>query len=227
LREKNVRVLLLRAGRTTGGQAAAASHTGAMAGDLDLEHALLERAGVRFAPSIAAFDAALEWLGAYPQLRAGPVALVTNAGFESVNGSDLLIAPLVSLELDESVRLALEQLLQRENLDGLVAPRLPLDLTPMAGESAFLGAAELLLATPAQTIVLGLVPFTRRLPDNDAAARDFAGTLAVLAKAHGKQLAVAVDAGPDYEHYRAAFSDAGLPVFLRTEDALLGLRTLA
>jgi hypothetical protein len=38
---------------------------------------------------------------------------------------------------------------------------------------------------------------------------------------------VAVDAGPEYEHYRAAFVAAGLPVFGRMEEALLGLRALA
>jgi hypothetical protein len=33
-----------------------------------------------------------------------------------------------------------------------------------------------------------------------------------------------VDAGPEYEHYRAAFDAAGLPVFGRVEEALLGRR---
>ncbi len=227
LSARGVRVVMHRAGRTEAGQAAAASHTGAMAGDLELERALLERAGVRFTPSIAAFDAALTWLGAYPQLRAGPVALVTNAGFESVNGSDLLAAPLVAATVGDPLKIFMEQWLQREGLAGLVAPRLPLDLTPMAGEAAFLGAAELLLAADCRTLVLGLVPFTRRLNNDPTGAQQFATTLATLARAHGKQLAIAVDAGPDYESYRTAFAEVGLPVFARVEDALLGLRVLA
>ena len=89
LREQGRPVLLHRAGRTEAGQAAAASHTGAMAGNLVLERGLLERAGARFADTIDEFDAALGWLSVHSRLPGGPVALLTNAGFECVNASDL------------------------------------------------------------------------------------------------------------------------------------------
>jgi acyl-CoA synthetase (NDP forming) len=226
LRERGVPVLMHRAGRTTAGQVAAASHTGAMAGDCDLERALLERAGVRFAPSIAAFDAALEWLGVWPKLPCGPVALVTNAGFESVNGSDLLAASgLTAATLDPAAREALVAALTRQQLAGLVAAQLPLDLTPMAGEDAFLSAADIALGA-AGVLVVGLVPFTKRLNTGAAEAVPFATALAKLRDRHGKPIAVVVDAGADYEGYRQAFRAVGLPVFDRVETALLGLRTL-
>jgi acyl-CoA synthetase (NDP forming) len=226
LRERGVPVLMHRAGRTTAGQVAAASHTGAMAGDCDLERALLERAGVRFAPSIAAFDAALEWLGVWPKLPCGPVALVTNAGFESVNGSDLLAASgLTAATLDPAAREALVAALTRQQLAGLVAAQLPLDLTPMAGEDAFLSAADIALGA-AGVLVVGLVPFTKRLNTGAAEAVPFATALAKLRDRHGKPIAVVVDAGADYESYRQAFRAVGLPVFDRVETALLGLRTL-
>jgi acetyltransferase len=215
-----------RAGRTTAGQAAAASHTGAMAGDCELERALLERAGVKFSASIAAFDAALEWLGAWPALPVGPVALLTNAGFESVNGSDLLAGGLHTAVLSPAARKALVALLTAHELAGLVTPQLPLDLTPMAGEAAFLAAADILLGTSG-LLVVGLVPFTRRLNTAPETAAPFAAALAKLRDAHGKPVAVAVDAGADYAGYRRAFSEVGLPVFDRVETALIGLRTLA
>ncbi len=226
LRHRGVPVLMHRAGRTAAGQAAAASHTGAMAGDCALERSLLERAGVKFSPSIEAFDAALEWLGAWPALPRGPVALLTNAGFESVNGSDLLAGGLEAAELDAAAREELAALLVRFQLAGLVTPQLPLDLTPMAGEDAFLAAAEILLGT-AGILVVGLVPFTKRLNTARTDAAPFAAALAHLGERHGKPIAVAVDAGPAYADYRAAFRDAGLPVFDRVENALLGLKTLA
>lgn len=226
LRARGVPVLLHRAGRTASGQVAAASHTGAMAGDSDLERALLTRAGVRFAPSIAAFDAALEWLAACPSLMGGPVALLTNAGFESVNGSDHLAASgLPVATLDTEVRTELAALLARHQLAGLVNPQLPLDLTPMAGEDAFLAAADLLFDT-AGVLVVGLVPFTKRLNTSTIEAAPFAAGLAQVREKHGKPLAVVVDAGRDYEAYRQAFRDAGLPVFDRVETALLGLQVL-
>lgn len=64
---------------------------------------------------------------------------LTNAGFESVNGSDYLAASgLPTATLDAEVRAELAALLARYELAGLVNPQLPLDLTPMAGEDAFL-----------------------------------------------------------------------------------------
>ncbi len=226
LHRRGVTLLMHRAGQTSAGQSAAASHTGAMAGDCELERALLERAGVKFSASIVAFDAALEWLGAWPTPRPGPVALLTNAGFESVNGSDLLTGPLRAAVLEPAARAALAAVLARHELAGLVAPKLPLDLTPMAGEDAFLAAAEILMDA-AGVLVVGVVPFTRRLGTEAARAARFAAALAKLRDAHDKPVAVAVDAGVDYDGYRRAFREAGLPVFDRIETALLGLRTLA
>jgi acyl-CoA synthetase (NDP forming) len=95
----------------------------------------------------------------------------------------------------------------------------------MAGEDAFLAAADILLGS-AGVLVVGLVPFTRRLDTAPAGTARFAAALAKLREVHGKPVAVAVDAGEDYADYRRAFRDAGLPVFDRVESALLGLRTL-
>lgn len=225
LATRGSRVLLHRAGRTAAGQAAAASHTGAMAGDLALERALLERSGVRFSENIAEFDAALTWLSAYPRLAKGPVALLSNAGFESVNGSDLFDAQLVSSRLSPAAAEDLARTLTQHNLAGLVAPRLPLDLTPMADEPAYIAAADALLRDAA-ILVVGLVPFTRKLRSGDDEARQFAEQLAELGRKHGKPVAVAIDAGSDYDAYRAAFTAVGLAVFDRVENALLGLRIL-
>lgn len=226
LRDRGVPLLLHRAGRTVEGQAAAKTHTGALAGNLALESALLERAGVKFSASIAAFDAALAWLGAFQQRITGTMALLSNAGFEAVSGSDLVSVRLPAAVLAPAEVEAIRAMLEAENLTGLVTPRLPLDLTPMARESAFLRATEILLQSEAAVLVIGLVPFTRNLGTSEMPARAFAEALARQVGAHGKPVGVAVDAGPDYEAYRAAFATAGLPVFTRVEEALLGLATL-
>jgi acyl-CoA synthetase (NDP forming) len=75
-------------------------------------------------------------------------------------------------------------------------------------------------------LVVGLVPFAKRLNTGAAEAVPFATALAKLRDRHGKPIAVVVDAGADYESYRQAFRAVGLPVFDRVETALLGLRTL-
>jgi acyl-CoA synthetase (NDP forming) len=226
LRDRGTTLLLHRGAVTAAGQSAAASHTGAVAGETELERALLGRAGVRFSASIAAFDAALEWLAAHPRLAPAPVALVTNAGFESVNASDALQSSLPAARLGPATFRALGEMLEAEGLAGLVPARLPLDLTPMATESAYLRAAEILLREDAGVLVLGLVPFTRNLATDGASGRRFARKLADLSAGTGRPIGIAVDAGPAYEPYREAFAAEGLPVFARVEDALLGLRTI-
>ena len=225
LRAQGRHVLIHRAGNTAAGQAAAASHTGAMAGDINLERTLLERAGARFAGSIAEFDAALVWLDACPQLQTGPVALVTNAGFESVNGSDLFGSGLPAAHLDDTAQQTLRALLQRHELSGLVAARLPLDLTPMAGPSDFIATSALMLDSAA-VLVVGLVPFTRQLDTSRDGAAKLVRFLSALRDVHRKPVAVVVDAGADYAEFRQVFQEAGLPVFSRMEAALRGLRVL-
>ena len=225
LRTQGRHVLIHRAGRTSEGQAAAASHTGAMAGDTVLERSLLECSGAKFADTLAEFDAAITWLGAFPHLETGPVALVTNAGFECVNASDLFDSRLPALHLEGVVEDGLRQLLARHKLAGLVAPRLPLDLTPMAGPSDFIAAAALLLAADA-VLLLGLIPFTRQLDTSVEGATKLTRFLSALKEVHRKPMGVVVDSGPEYAEYRRVFEQAGLPVFDRMETALRGLRVL-
>lgn len=227
LTRRGVPVLLHRGGRTRAGQAAAASHTGAMAGDCELEQALLERAGAHYADSITAFDAALEWLASGFMPPGGPVALMTDAGCESVNASDLLAGPgLQAAKLNPEAQAALEALLAEHRLGGLVTPRLPLDLTPMSPPAVYLGAADILLGS-AGVLVVGLVPFAQLVDITDEGADAMAAGLVALRTKHGKPVGVVVDAGANYDLYRNRFRAFGLPVFDRVENALFGLRALS
>ena len=220
-------LLLYRAGRTDAGLAAAASHTGALAGDRELEAALLSRAGIPVAPTIAAFDAGLAWLGAFPYLTPGPVAVLTNAGFESVAAGDLMGGAFPPAALSRAETAELQGLLGKHGLDELVAPHLPLDITPMADLAAYCDIARLLLQGEAAVLIVGLVPFTRRLQLEDPLrAEAFAQALRAEAEPKGKSVGLVVDAGPTYEGLRHALTKAGLPVFTRMEAALEGLKAL-
>lgn len=211
-------VILYRAGRTAAGEAAAASHTGALAGDLTLEASVLGRAGVRLVDRIADFDSAITWLAHYPTLAPGPVALVSNAGFEAVSGADRLGPPYPPASLSHEHTRALEALLARHGLASLVSARLPLDLTPMADLPAYRDALELVLDSEARIVIVGLVPFTRRL--DLAALPALTRELRAAADARGKALALVIDAGPG----SVPTTDLALPLFARVEDALMGLR---
>jgi acyl-CoA synthetase (NDP forming) len=228
LRESGRRVLLYKGGRSQEGMAAASSHTGALAGDHALQASVLRRAGVMLADRMEAFDAALTWLGTYPKGQPASVAIMTNAGFESVVSADLLGGPFHGIKLTAPETAALAAAIEAHELSGLVSPRLPLDLTPMADEAAYLAAARLLLDTEADVVVVGLVPLTKRLETSDPAIYGpFAAALAALARSSGKWVGVAVEGGALYDAYRQALREAGLPVFLTMEEALEGLRLIA
>jgi len=220
-------LMIYRAGRTEVGLAAAASHTGALAGDRDLEIALLTRAGVKIAPTIAAFDAGLAWLGAFPGLETGPVAVLTNAGFESVAAGDLMGGAFPPACLSGKEVSLLREILRTHGLENLVSPQLPLDITPMADEAAYRDIQELLLNGDAKVLVVGLVPFTRKLElEEIERAMAFSHDLKSLAEQKGKAAAIVVDAGASYEPMRKALATGGLPVFTRMEEALEGLKVL-
>ncbi len=228
LRASGRRVLLYKGGRSQEGMAAASSHTGALAGDHALQAAVLRRAGAMLAERMEAFDAALAWLGTYPVGAPKRIAIMTNAGFESVASADLLTGPFSGSKLTEAETTALAATIEAQGLTGLVSARLPLDLTPMANEAAYLATAKLLLATEADAVVVGLVPLTVRLNTTDLdAIMAFAAELSQLALASGKWLGVAVEGGPLFDLYRQGLRASGLPVFLTMEEALEGLRLIA
>ena len=154
------------------------------------------------------------------------MAVIANAGFESVNAGDLPLPPLIPASLDSATTARLHAVLEAEGLGGLVASRLPLDLTPMASEDGYRKAVDVLMGTSATIVILGLVPFTRRLHTGWDDARRYAQTLAATAHSHGVPSGGVVDAGSDYGPYRQAFASSGLPVFTRMEDAIAGLRAL-
>ncbi len=221
-------VVLYKGGRSGEGQKAASSHTGALAGDWELQKALLKRAGVIVCESMGVFDAALSWVSAFPTGKPARVAVISNAGYESVVSADLLEGPVAGHALAPAEVEALRALLETHKLTELVNPRLPLDVTPMADGEAYLAAARLVASSAADTVVIGLVPFTRRLDTTDEDAMEaFASALAAIARESGKRVGLAVEGGTLYEPYRQALMKAGLPVFLTMEKALQGLRILA
>jgi acyl-CoA synthetase (NDP forming) len=221
-------VVMYKGGRSAEGQKAASSHTGALAGDWELQKALLKRAGVIVCESMGMYDAALAWLAAFPAGKPSRVAVVTNAGYESVVSADLLVGAVTGHILGPHEVAEVKTLLEAHNLQDLVAPRLPLDVTPMADEEAFLACCRLALRTAADTVVVGLVPLTKRLDTTDPARMEaFAHGLLAVARESGKRLGVVVEGGPLFEAYRQTFIKAGLPLFLSMEKALSGLQLLA
>ena len=228
-------VILYRAGRTAQGADAMASHTASLAGDYAVTRALAEAEGVLVADSAQDFSDLL-MLSACLADRAvagNGVGLVSNAGFECVAMADGL-GPLVAPPLHAHTVDRVREILLAARLDGIVAPRNPLDVTPILGDRGFVAAAQAVLDDPGVHVaVVACVPLTPALQTleaddgrrEDAAAPDaVAAGLIRLWKETGKPWVASVDGGPRYDALARALQDAGIPV-LRQADravALLG-----
>jgi acyl-CoA synthetase (NDP forming) len=174
------------------------------------------------------YDAAIQWLSAHPEGKPSRVAVMTNAGYESVVSADLVEGAMASHHLEEAEGQKLDEAIQANNLAGLVAAHLPLDLTPMADEKGYLDSLRIVVASAADTVVVGLVPLTKRLETfEESKMSAFGRDIAAIAKESGKRVGAVVEAGPLYEPYRQALQKAGLPVFTSMERALRGLRLIA
>ncbi len=223
-------VIIYKGGRSRLGEAAAASHTGAMTGDYHVQKRLLHKAGAILTESFNQFNAVLKWMAAYPELKElGKLAIVTNAGYETVGSVDTLgdNDPGRLYVLSDDNRAALGQVLRRHGMQGLVAPANPLDLTPMADEEVYLDCVRAMLEFGAGVVMLGLVPLSEQLDTNQLTqAEAFAARLKSLAQAHDRLIGIVVDAGVPYQRYKAVFERQGFPVFDGMDMGVLGINVL-
>ena len=227
-------VVLYRAGRTTAGAAASASHTASIAGDLVATRALARQAGVLVAESLDEFDDLLRasTLLHGREIGGRRLGAMSNAGFECVaigdNAGSLHLGPF-----DAGTATRLGELLTGVGAGGVVDVHNPLDVTPMTGDAAFAALAEAVLASPAVDVaVIGIVPLTAELAtlapgpghSEDLAASDaVAARLVDLWHRTAKAWVAIVDAGPLYDPFAAALDAGGMPVFRTADRAMRAL----
>jgi acyl-CoA synthetase (NDP forming) len=229
-RAENRHVIIYKGGRSQLGRSAAASHTGAMTGDYHVQKRLLHKAGAILTESFNQFNAVLKWMAAYPGLRElGKLAIVTNAGYETVGSVDTLGDSDTErlYPLSEDDRSVLGGILERHGMQGLVAASNPLDLTPMADEGVYFDCVEAMIGFGAGVVMLGLVPLSEQLDTHQLTqAESFAARLKALAESTGRLIGVVIDAGMPYQDYKAVFERQGFPVFDGMDMGVLGINVL-
>lgn len=229
-RADNRHVVIYKGGRSELGKVAAAGHTGAMTGDYQLQKRLLQKAGAVMVETFNQFNAVFKWMASYTEMRQlGKLAIVTNAGYETVGSVDILgdNTPGKLYEFNDNDAQALETILSKHNLSGLVAPVNPLDLTPMADEAAYFDCVTAMTEFGAGVVILGLVPLSDQLDTEQLSkAQAFAEKLKAQAQKSGSLIGIVIDAGVPYQQYKAVFEHNGFPVFDGMDMAVLGINVL-
>ncbi len=223
------RVVFYKAGRSEAGRSAAAGHTASIAGDAEVCRATLEQAGALVTDTFREFEQLLELSASLhgKTVTGSRIGVVTNAGYEAVGMADAVrgeryACSLPPLADDTAARL--RGILARHRLDALVGARNPLDLTPMAGEDAYLEAVQLLLeAEELDAVIVGVVPLTAALatgPDEVGQAHSLARRLPPLLHAAHRPSAVVIDSGPLYLPLVRALRLEGIAVFSSADQAM-------
>jgi acetyltransferase len=206
-------VLALKTGRTMSGQAATASHTGALAGVHTAFRAACKQAGVIEVENIEEmFNAALA-LAHQPLPKGNRIAILTNAGGPSALAADWLNpAGLTLAHTSPEIQTTLRTFLNPQaGVEG------PVDMLGGAGESHYLRALEALLADPGNDGVLViLVPMV--LSDSGAILRTLVSAIQA-AKTHKPVLACLMGEASLKEAFAVA-DEGGLPAYRFPEEAV-------
>lgn len=231
-------VVFYKAGRTSEGRSATAGHTASVAGDYAVCENAITQAGALVASDFGEFT---DFLRITLPLRGKTVAgnrlaAISNAGYETVGMADSIRSNGAELELPAfgaRTEEAIAKILADNRLEGLVDVQNPLDVTPMAGDTAYADMIVEVLTDPGiDAAVIGIVPLTpalQTLPrgknhqesilDPDSIAQ----RLSHAASASDKPLVVVIDAGTLYEPFAETLKNAGLPVFRAADRAVRAL----
>jgi len=210
-------VLMLKGGRTRLGAAAAASHTGSVAGDYASFLGVMAQCGVVLAADAEELLDLAKLFALVPLPAGGRVMMVTNGAGPCVIASDV-ISTSRSLSL---ARLGHEgsDRLKRE-LPPFCVVGNPVDLTGSADARSFAQALEVLAADPSVDVLMPVLVF------QDAplglSAGELEGVMAAVRKT-GKPVVAVAGGGPFTREHALHLQGAGVPVFPTATRAVTAL----
>lgn len=211
-------IVTLKVGRTTAGQKAAASHTGALAGSETALNAALEKAGVlRAETSEQLFDWARA-LSACPLPAGRNIAILTSAGGPGVIATDALETSglkLASLSAHTESRLC-------ELLPPAASTHNPVDMLASAGPRDYADCLQILLADPAVDGVLVITLASPNHPNKNIATALIPGI-----QTSSKPVLMAQMGSHHVAAANTVFAQAGIPVYPFPERAASAMGVLA
>jgi acetyltransferase len=225
---RNKPVIVVKAGRSAQGQAAAASHTGALAGSDIVFDAAIRRAGMLRVDTLGELFTAAETLAHFRNPATGTareedrdlldrLTLVTNGGGAGVMAADAAAAAGVALAPLDGLAAATRQALDAA-LPANWSHANPVDIIGDAPVARYLAAFEALLADPQAGTLLFMHAPTAIVPSADI-ARALAALIARMPQARQRVLACWLgDAA--VRRAREIFQAAGIPCYDTPEEAV-------
>ncbi len=225
-------VIFYKAGRTAAGRSATAGHTASIAGDYNVCAAAAANAGALVAETFKEFEYLTELATHLYDRRIGGTRLgaISNAGYETVGMADAVAGPHYEVSLPPlsgECSTRIREVLAKHRLEGLVNPRNPLDLTPMATDECHEECIRAMLASDdIDAVVASFVPLTpamKTTPDEIAAESSMVHRLPGIYADTDKPLVVVIDSGPLYDPLAQAVRGTGVPVFRSADSAVRSL----
>ena len=207
---RNKPVIVVKAGRSAAGQAAAASHTGALAGSDAVFDAAIARAGMLRVDTLHDLFLAAETLARFRDGPSGQLIVLTNGGGAGVMAADAAAAEGVPLAQLDTAMLA--------RLDAVLPPNWshanPVDIIGDAPAERYVAALEA-LSHDTESAVLFIHAPTAIVPSPEIAQALLPQVTALPRRVLGCWLGDAAVA-----QARQAFRSAGVPDFNTPEEAV-------
>ena len=204
-------IIAVKAGRSVKGAIAAASHTGALAGNDMVYDAAFEKAGVLRVDTIAELFHVAQAFSSQPFPKGENLAIVTNAGGPSVMATDMLVSKGGTLAaLSETTEHSLNELLPAH-----ASKANPVDVLGDAGADTF-SKAIMACATDENVDAIIAIFTTQGVSDPTEAAR----TLANVYDLKEKPILACWMGEADVFEAREILEEAGIPNYRYPESAV-------
>jgi len=214
-------IVVLKAGKTPGGQQAVSSHTASLAGDYTVFSAVLAQYGLVEAKNEFEMLSFCESLSYYNRSFDGNIGIISPSGGHAALAVDVCAEHGLSVpELSERVQQKIKKNLST-SVQGIASLRNPIDLTGSAVDHDFVAAAEgLNRAKEVDAVIILLLPYSPGI------SSDLGARLSQMFRGTGKPLVAYV---PHLEKYRMlieGFEFNRIPVSSSIEGAVLMVEAL-
>ena len=216
-------IIVLKAGRTSAGTRAAASHTASLAGSIQIYNAAFKQSGCIAADTLEAIFDMAKALVFQPPAKGRNVAILTDGGGFGVISADMCeYLGLNVSTFSGKLQQKFEELKRKGELPEFAATRNPIDVTGIATSEMYEISAELALSSDeVDSLVVIALHHPATLHD------DVADRIARVAEKYRKPV-VAVDVGEtDYARYlRRRFEELHIPAYPSPERAVKAIKAL-